>query len=297
MCLHKFIHILLLKSDAQLKQKKSDKKSNHPNLLGKKNHVKRKNKNKKIKKERKREKIKIKLNYGSFVNKPYCDHLDYTYSCVYVSKTAFFFFFFFVVQPQQLTLSTVNSASVHCSRSHKLHFSAIFLLKMDPTALFTHLKIISLQCFQFQFSVSAKISLIQTHPLPRSFKEASFFTLKPSAQTKKQKTTKAKVQRRRETVEKKALLLLCYWFFFFFSWKNLKNKNAQVSILGELLALSFSLRGWVCFLSLSISISISISVSVSIFFQTYFFIIVTYLKLECAPFSFNLRMVFKPFVI
>ena len=58
MCLHKFIHILLLKSDAQLKQKKSDKKSNHPNLLGKKNHVKRKNKNKKIKKERKREKKK-----------------------------------------------------------------------------------------------------------------------------------------------------------------------------------------------------------------------------------------------
>ena len=58
MCLHKFIHILLLKSDAQLKQKKSDKKSNHPNLLGKKNHIKRKNKNKKIKKERKREKKK-----------------------------------------------------------------------------------------------------------------------------------------------------------------------------------------------------------------------------------------------
>ena len=62
MCLHKFIHILLLKSDAQLKQKKSDKKSNHPNLLGKKNHIKRKNKNKKIKKERKREKKKKKSN-------------------------------------------------------------------------------------------------------------------------------------------------------------------------------------------------------------------------------------------
>ena len=40
-----------------------------------------------------------------------------------------------------------------------------FLLKMGPTALFTHLKIISLQYFQFQFSVSAKISSIQTHPM------------------------------------------------------------------------------------------------------------------------------------
>ena len=64
MCLHKFIHILLLKSDVQLKQKKSDKKSNHPNLLGKKNHVKIKNKNKKIKKERKREKKKKEQRNG-----------------------------------------------------------------------------------------------------------------------------------------------------------------------------------------------------------------------------------------
>ena len=59
MCLHKFIHILLLKSDAQLKQKKSDKKSNHPNLLGKKNHVKRKNKNKKSKKKGKEKKKRV----------------------------------------------------------------------------------------------------------------------------------------------------------------------------------------------------------------------------------------------
>ena len=36
---------------------------------------------------------------------------------------------------------------------------------MGPTILFTYLKIISLQCFQFQFSVSAKISSIQTHPV------------------------------------------------------------------------------------------------------------------------------------
>ena len=35
--------------------------------------------------------------------------------------------------------------------SHKLHFLATFLLKMGPTTLFTHFKIISLQCFRFQF--------------------------------------------------------------------------------------------------------------------------------------------------
>ena len=64
-----------------------------------------------------------------------------------------------------MTLSTVNSAFVHCLQSHKLHFSITFLFKMGLTVLFTHLKIISLQCFQFQFSVSAKISSIQTHPL------------------------------------------------------------------------------------------------------------------------------------
>ena len=35
-------------------------------------------------------------------------------------------------------------------RTHKLHFSAIFSLKMGLMALFTHLKIILLQYFQFQ---------------------------------------------------------------------------------------------------------------------------------------------------
>ena len=53
---------------------------------------------------------------------------------------------------------------VHCSRTHKFHFSATFSLKMGLTVLFTHLKNILLQYFQFQFSVSAKISSIQTDP-------------------------------------------------------------------------------------------------------------------------------------
>ena len=36
---------------------------------------------------------------------------------------------------------------------------------MGPMTLFIHLEIILLQCFQFQFSVSAKISYIQTNPI------------------------------------------------------------------------------------------------------------------------------------
>ena len=72
-----------------------------------------------------------------------------------------FFFFFFSFQPQWLTRSSVNSAVVHCLRTHKLHFLSTFSLKIGPTVLFTHLKIILLQYFQFsvfsfQFSVSAK---------------------------------------------------------------------------------------------------------------------------------------------
>ena len=45
-------------------------------------------------------------------------------------------------------LFSVNSASVHCSRTHKFHFLSIFSLKIGPTVLFTHLKIILLQWFQ-----------------------------------------------------------------------------------------------------------------------------------------------------
>ena len=40
---------------------------------------------------------------------------------------------------------SVNSTYVYCSRTHKFYFLSIFSLKMGPTALFTHLKIILLQ--------------------------------------------------------------------------------------------------------------------------------------------------------
>ena len=63
-------------------------------------------------------------------------------SCVCV-----FWHFFFWFQPHFLTKSTVNSAPMHCSWTHKFHFSVTFSLKISHTVLFTHLKIILLQCF------------------------------------------------------------------------------------------------------------------------------------------------------
>ena len=76
-------------------------------------------------------------------------------------QCAFHFFFF---PAAKLDFSTVNSASVHYSRTHKYYFLTTFSLKMGPTALFTHLKIILLQCFQFSVFSFSKISYIQTDP-------------------------------------------------------------------------------------------------------------------------------------
>ena len=67
-------------------------------------------------------------------------------------------------KPAFVDFFTANNVLVHCSRTHKLHFSVTFSLKMGLIVLFTHLKIISqiilLQCFQFQFLVLVKISCI-----------------------------------------------------------------------------------------------------------------------------------------
>ena len=90
----------------------------------------------------------------------------------------FFFFFFSMPFPptgstvhvrymnnsRTFDRSSVNSASVHCSRTYKFHFLSIFSLKIGPTALFTHLKIILLPCFQFSVFSFSKISSIQTDP-------------------------------------------------------------------------------------------------------------------------------------
>ena len=81
-------------------------------------------------------------------------------SCVSVAAFISFFFFFFHAFSPHLRLLfmhgtwtvattfdqfSVNSTSVYCSWTHKFHFLSIFSLKMGPTALFTHLKIILLQ--------------------------------------------------------------------------------------------------------------------------------------------------------
>ena len=77
-------------------------------------------------------------------------------------RFSFYFLFFF----QPAIVDFVNCEQCICVlfMVPQITLFSIFLLKMGPTILFTHLKIISLQCFQFQFSVSAKISSIQTHP-------------------------------------------------------------------------------------------------------------------------------------
>ena len=54
---------------------------------------------------------------------------------------------------------------VHCSQDPQTSFLLKISLKMDLTALFTYLKIILLQCFQFLVSVFSKISYIQAHPM------------------------------------------------------------------------------------------------------------------------------------
>ena len=73
-----------------------------------------------------------------------------------LSRFAFFFFFkIFFIQPHHLIKSSVNSAFVHCSWTHKFHFLATFSLKMSHTTLFTHLKIIFVTVFSvsiFSFS-------------------------------------------------------------------------------------------------------------------------------------------------
>ena len=56
----------------------------------------------------------------------------------------------------------INSVFMHCVCTHKFHFSVIFSLKIGLTVLFTHLKIILLQCFQFKVSAKQVLSK-QTH--------------------------------------------------------------------------------------------------------------------------------------
>ena len=103
------------------------------------------------------------------------------WSCIRICEFTFCFFFLFFFHAFQRVMRllfmycSLNSSrkcwlfhdkqwSMYCSRSHKLYFSETFSLKMSPTILFTHLKIILLPYFQFSIFSFSKISSIQTDP-------------------------------------------------------------------------------------------------------------------------------------
>ena len=51
--------------------------------------------------------------------------------------SVFCFYFYFLFQPYYLTKSTVNSAFMHCLRTHKFYFSVTFSLKMGLMTIHT----------------------------------------------------------------------------------------------------------------------------------------------------------------
>ena len=77
----------------------------------------------------------------------HCARLDSAFSDESWLRFLIFFFFlaalFDQVNREQCTHALFTDPQIPL-------FSAIFSLKMGPTTLFTHLKIILLQCFQFQ---------------------------------------------------------------------------------------------------------------------------------------------------
>ena len=91
--------------------------------------------------------------------------LDRDYSIYVLGGMCFSPFFFFLYTRfswvTEVTVHTVRLLFTHCFILFT-YFLATFSLKMGPTVLFTHLKIVLLQCFQF----SAKISCIQTDLKP-----------------------------------------------------------------------------------------------------------------------------------
>ena len=109
---------------------------------------------------------KQELSLFLYVEAPTKCKFGSTFTFAFCVLLFFFFFFFFYTRfrlsgdkrtveycsvlfgPVFFTFLSI-SGSVHCSWTHKFHFLSIFSLKMCLTALFTHLKIILLQCFQF----------------------------------------------------------------------------------------------------------------------------------------------------
>ena len=93
--------------------------------------------------------------------------------CVFISMFSFFFFFFFFsfMHFRETKFIVYNHSTAYALFTEPIvTLFRIKILKIGLTVLLTHLKIILLQCFQFsvfsfQFSVSTKISSIQTAPI------------------------------------------------------------------------------------------------------------------------------------
>ena len=83
--------------------------------------------------------------------------LCFTFSRIFFFFLSFFFFFSFSYTFWLSRQWTVHLCTVH--GSHKLHFSTTFSLKMGSMILFTYLKIILLQYFQFQQNKFYTLSL------------------------------------------------------------------------------------------------------------------------------------------
>ena len=96
----------------------------------------------------------------NWINQVVCAYLVFVWIgliwCLWFALRFAPFFFFHAFQRHICTVAEIFYFSEHqwipCTvhRTHKLHFSSTFSLKMGLTALCMYLKIILLQCFQFQ---------------------------------------------------------------------------------------------------------------------------------------------------
>ena len=110
-------------------------------------------------------------------------HLDWAYRANAFWVSCFFFFFFFSTRMNSNNTILAHGFTVQETKCtvHKTynHFilKKIYILKMGPTALFTHLKIILLQCFQFSVFSFSKISSIQTDSKSIPIKGVKIFSI------------------------------------------------------------------------------------------------------------------------
>ena len=124
---------------------------------------------------------KKKKTIWSF-QKHFSNFLYYLFGSKFTFSAFFFFFFFFprvFFFLRQLSQFTYCNSTVYDTHNH---FIPKKIFKMDLTILFTHLKIILLQ--YFQFSISTKISYIQINPKCSKYYKWDFIRLVTSPKVK-----------------------------------------------------------------------------------------------------------------